>query len=72
MTIPSETINTKTTSMAEAARSHHTCTTCKQRPKTMLLLPCSHLAACEQCVADMSCCPMCSRTVSCVIRTFII
>ncbi|KAH3724436.1 hypothetical protein DPMN_050252 [Dreissena polymorpha] len=58
--------------MAEAASSHHVGTTCKQRPKIMLLLPCSHLAACEQYVADMSCCPIFSRTVSCVIRTFII
>ncbi|KAH3724397.1 hypothetical protein DPMN_050214 [Dreissena polymorpha] len=72
MPIPSETKNTKTTDSDEATRSYRTCTSCKQRPKTMLLLPCSHLAACEQCVADLSCCPMCFRSVSCVIRTFII
>ncbi|KAH3724430.1 hypothetical protein DPMN_050246 [Dreissena polymorpha] len=48
------------------------CLTCKQRPSIMLLLPCSHLAVCDQCARTTELCPRCTRPVMCIIRTVIL
>ncbi|WAR07994.1 BIR7B-like protein [Mya arenaria] len=52
-------------------RESTTCKVCRERQAIILLLPCSHLAACVQCGSNLSICPVCSRPVVETIKTFL-
>ncbi|XP_052810441.1 baculoviral IAP repeat-containing protein 3-like [Mya arenaria] len=52
-------------------RERVTCKVCRERSAIVLLLPCSHLAACVQCGPNLTTCPVCNRRIVETVRTFI-
>ncbi|WAR24701.1 BIRC3-like protein [Mya arenaria] len=48
-----------------------TCKVCRESPAIVLLLPCSHLAACVQCGPSLTVCPVCERKVVESVKTFL-
>lgn len=48
------------------------CVICLEDPKTVLLLPCSHLCVCSNCSerAELVNCPLCRNTIDSMIKTF--
>ncbi|XP_052811253.1 baculoviral IAP repeat-containing protein 2-like [Mya arenaria] len=51
-------------------RERVTCKVCRERSAIVLLLPCSHLAACVQCGPSLTTCPVCNRRIVETVRTF--
>ena len=48
------------------------CVICLEAPKTVLLLPCSHLCVCSNCSerAELETCPLCRNAIETMIKTF--
>ena len=48
------------------------CVICLEAPKTVLLLPCSHLCVCSNCSerAELVNCPLCRNDIESIIKTF--
>lgn len=47
-----------------AASDEKACIICKDKPKTVLLLPCRHLAFCLECVANLQNCAVCRTLIA--------
>lgn len=65
--------------VAEAKEAHlrrrleqQACVICMDSPKTVLLLPCSHLCVCSNCSerAELVNCPLCRNAIESTIKTF--
>lgn len=46
------------------------CVLCKERPRTVVLLPCSELTLCNDCAKNTNSCPQCKAQVTLKIETF--
>ena len=46
------------------------CRLCRQKPRTVVLLPCSELMLCSDCSETAKTCPRCKETIELTINTF--
>ena len=46
------------------------CRLCRQKPRTVVLLPCSELMLCTDCSETAKTCPQCKETIELTINTF--
>jgi hypothetical protein len=59
--------------VAEAQENNdgNDCVICLQTPKCMLLLPCAHVCACEECALQCNTCPVCRCQIEKTLKVFI-
>ena len=60
-TMPPKQITTRNVISVE--KRAQTCVSCKQRPRTIMFLPCSHQITCSSCADVMENCASCGRTI---------
>lgn len=48
------------------------CRVCKEKPRTVVLLPCSELMLCHDCAKNTNICPHCEEQVTSKIETFML
>jgi len=60
-TMPPKQIATRNVTSVE--KRGQTCVSCKQRPRTIMFLPCSHQITCSSCADVMENCASCGRTI---------
>lgn len=54
----------------ERLKREQICVVCMDRQKNIMFLPCSHLAACVECSASLTKCPVCRVPIQATVRTY--
>lgn len=54
----------------EPSAADANCKVCLEKPATILLLPCRHLALCSECKMKLESCPVCRKHTTAAMRVF--
>ena len=68
---PSQTIGPSATQPAASNSEESICVVCMSAPRSIVLIPCGHLAVCQSCYTRLQQCPVCRSVIRGAIRSYI-